>query len=99
MSSVLPEFSSHLALSSREKEIYDLILNFWPTSSIEIAEHFNEPIHSRELRRKVSTRYSYYLKKLIAKQLILSKRVGNALIVWPIVVEKYRVIHDILKEK
>ena len=95
----MPEVSSHLALSLREKEIYDLILNFWPTSSIEIAEHFNESILSREDRRKISTRYSYYLKKLISKQLILSKRVGNALIVWPIVAEKYRVIHDILKEK
>ncbi len=94
-----PENTVFSSLSRHEREIYDLILNYWPTSSIEIAEHFNENISSRENRRTVSTRYSYYLKKLVDKKLVLSKRVGNALIVWPFVVEKYRVIHDILREK
>jgi len=99
MSSVMPENTVFSSLSRHEIEIYDLILNYWPTSSIEIAEHFNENISSREHRKRVSTRYSYYLKKLVDRKLVLSKRVGHALIVWPFVVEKYRVIHDILREK
>ncbi len=99
MSSVMPENTVFSSLSRHEREIYDLILNYWPTSSIEIAEHFNENISSRGDRKRVSTRYCYYLKKLVEKKLVLSKRFGNAIVVWPVVVEKYRVIHDILREK
>lgn len=86
-------------LKGREQEIYALIMQQWPTSAIEIAEHFGEELDSRESRRKASTKYAYYLQKLIDKRLLLSKRVGNALVVWPIRAEKLRAIHAILESK
>ena len=76
----------------------ELVREHWPISALEIASHLNENISTREHKKKHSTNYTYYLKKLIHKRLVLSKRVGNALIVWPLEVEAYRAIHSILKE-
>jgi predicted transcriptional regulator len=56
-------------------------------------------LSSRELKKRASTKYAYYLQKLVEKQLVLSKRVGNALVVWPVHAEKYRTIHEILSER
>lgn len=81
----------------REAVILEIIKEYWPISALEIAEHMKENTKSREDKRKASTKYSYYLKRLIEKHLLLSKKAGNSLIVWPVEVEKYRTIHQILK--
>jgi len=86
-------------LSEVERKIFSLILEYWPTSALEIAEHFSENLGSREKRKQLSTKYSYYLQKLVEKKLVFSKRFGNALIVWPVEVEKYRAIHHILSRR
>lgn len=91
------DFASATGLSQMEREIFSLVLENWPTSALELAEHFDEDLSTRELRKKASTKYSYYLKKLVEKQLLLSKRVGNALVVWPVRAEKLRTIHNILE--
>ena len=93
--SAKPELLSDL--SQREREIYLFVLESWPSSAIEIAEHFKEAIESREEKKKASTKYSYYLKKLVNKHVLFSKRIGNALIVWPARAEKLRTIHAILE--
>ena len=99
--SVIPESMGFLAtprdtLSQKEQDIMEHVLDNWPTSALEIADHFNEVIETREQKKQLSTKYTYYLKKLVEKRLLLSKRVGNALIVWPLRVEKYRTVHNIL---
>ena len=81
-----------------EKEIFEIVLQNWPVSALEIAEHLSEEI-SQDSKKKLSTKYSYYLKKLVDKRLLLSKRVGNALIVWPVQAEKYRAIDHILRSE
>ncbi len=93
--SVLPDLTG---LSDLEREIFEFILGHWPTTALEIAENFNEDVSTREKKRRMSTKYAYYIKKLVQKQLILCKKAGNSLIVWPLLVEKYRTIHEILKE-
>lgn len=93
----MPDFVVSKGLSMREQEILEIVMQNWPISSLEIAEHFREDVSTREKKRQASTKYSYYLKKLVDKQLVLSKRVGNALVVWPLKVEKYRTIHNILQ--
>lgn len=93
--SAMPELS--LSLTAKEREIFNLVLENWPTSALEIAEHFGENISTREQKKQASTKYVYYLKKLVEKQLVLSKRFGNALIVWPVRAEKLRTIHKILE--
>lgn len=84
-------------LSQKERAVLEIVLQNWPVSALEIAEHLREAPSSREHKKKLSTKYSYYLKKLVDKKLVLSKRVGNALIVWPLRVEKYRTIENILQ--
>jgi predicted transcriptional regulator len=84
-------------LSEKERQIFEFVSENWPTTPIEIAEFFNEDTSTREQRKRLSTKYSYYIKKLVENKLILSKKAGNAIIVWPLLAEKYRVIHDILK--
>jgi hypothetical protein len=86
-------------LSDLEREMFEFVLENWPTTPLEIAESFNETINTREEKKRISTKYAYYLKKLVERKLIISKKAGNAIIVWPIIVEKYRVIHEILKSE
>ncbi|HLC79377.1 MAG TPA: hypothetical protein VJG83_03010 [archaeon] len=85
-------------LSEREGKVLQVVRERWPISAIEVAAQLNENISSRENKKKHSTNYTYYLKKLVRKRLILSKRIGNALIVWPLEVEAYRAIQKILQE-
>jgi hypothetical protein len=39
------------------------------------------------------------LKKLVEKKFLLSKKSGNTLIVWPLMAEKYRAIHEIITKQ
>lgn len=93
---VLPEI---LKLSEIEKRVYLTILEKWPTTAVEVAANLNENVSNRDSQKRASTKYTYYLKKLIERKLIISKKSGNTLIVWPLLVEKYRTIHDILKQQ
>ncbi|VVB74991.1 Uncharacterised protein [uncultured archaeon] len=90
----LPEL---LHLGEIEKKIYLFVLDTWPSTPLEIAEQFNEDVSDREKKKRASTKYSYYVRKLVEKKLLVSKKAGNGTIVWPLMVEKYRTIHAILK--
>ena len=92
--SALPDLTG---LSDFEREMFEFVLEKWPTTALEIAENFNEDLSDREKKKRISTKYAYYLKKLVEKRLILCKKAGNSLIVWPLVVEKYRVVHEIFR--
>ena len=92
--SVLTEISS---LNDFEREIYDFVLEFWPATALEVAEKFNENTATPDDKKRMNAKYNYYLKKIVDKGLLLSKKAGNTLIVWPVIVEKYRVVHEILK--
>ncbi len=92
--SVMPDL---LGITGLEKEIYLYVIDNWPTTPIEIALQRNEDISDRDKKRRASTKYAYYVKKLVGKKLLLSKKAGNSIIVWPVLAEKYRTIHNILK--
>ena len=89
----------NLFFDSFESKLFSLIKENWPVTSIELAELFNENLSSRETRKRAYSKYSYYLRKMISKKLLLSKKSGSTLIVWPLEVEKYRVIDSIISEK
>jgi|GEM_PF-901789 len=97
MKSKNPALPDLLDLGEIEKKIYLYAMENWPTTPLEIAEEFNEDISNREKKKRASTKYAYYLKKLVEKKLLFSKKAGNGIIVWPVLVEKYRTIHAILK--
>ncbi|MFH1664112.1 MAG: hypothetical protein ABH986_04880 [archaeon] len=89
----------NLFLGSFESKLFFLIKENWPVTSIELAELLDENLSSRETRKRAYSKYSYYLKKLVSKKLLFSKKSGNTLVVWPLEVEKYRVIDSIISEK
>jgi len=93
--SVLPEN----ALGEFELKLFSLIKDHWPVTSIELAELLNENLNSREERKRAYSKYSYYLNKMINSKLLLSKKSGKTLVVWPLEVEKYRVIESIILDK
>ncbi len=84
------------SLSELESAILLFVSNAWPASALHVAEHFHADLSSPEAIKRASAKFSYYLQKLVDKRLLLSKRIGNALVVWPLQVEKYRAIHQIL---
>ncbi len=84
------------ALEGLEKEIYALLKQRWPSHALEVAEFLNADLSTRDLRRKASGKYTYYLRKLVKKELVLTKKVGNAHIFWPLDIERWRTIIDIL---
>ena len=95
----MPEKQLPSVLSGTEERILSFVHENWPSSALEIAQHFNEDVSSIESKRRASSKYSYYLKKLVARRLLVSKRFGHSLVVWPLQAEKLRVVHDILREK
>ena len=92
----LPELKH--GMTDFERDIFRFVLESWPVSALDVAEHFGEIGVSRPEKKKLSTKYAYYLKKLVARQVLVSKRIGNALVVWPLQVEKLRTIHHILRD-
>ena len=96
---VMPEKAHSAALSPTEQQILSFVIEHWPSGALDIAMHFNDDVSSLEAKRRASSKYSYYLKKLVDKRLLISKRFGHALVVWPLQAEKLRVVHDILREK
>lgn len=81
------------SLSPFESHLVSIAHARWPTSSLEIAEFLGHPTHTREEKRTLSSRIAYHVKKLIEKKKLMSKRMGNALIVWPYDVECLRTAH------
>src|SRR3989338_2034822 len=83
-------------LEGIEKQVYELLKQRWPSHALEGAAYLNEDASPRDQRRKASSKYMYYPRKLVKKELVLSKKVGHASIFWPLSIEKWRTIIDIL---
>ena len=85
------------SMTHAEAQILHVVHTRWPTSSLEIAEFLGQSISSRDEKRLVSSRLAYHIKKLVSKRKLMSKRFGNALIVWPYEVETLRVMHEVMR--
>ncbi len=77
-------------LSPKEERILQIVHARWPTSSLEIAEFLGHALVTREEKKILSSRIAYHVKKLVGKKKLISKRFGNALVVWPYEVETLR---------
>lgn len=95
----MSELPEKVFLGKFESKLFSLIKEYWPVTSIELAELLHENLESREEKKRAYSRYSYYLNKMINSKLILSKKSGKTLIVWPLEAEKFRVIESIILSK
>lgn len=82
-----------------ESKVLAFVRSSWPVSPLHVAEHFHADLSSLESKKRASARFAYYLLKLVEKQLLLSKRSGHSLIVWPLEVEKFRAFHSLLEQE
>jgi len=80
-----------------EAKVLHVVHSRWPTSSLEIAEFLGHSISTREEKRLLSSRIVYHIKKLVERKKLMSKRFGNALVVWPYEVETLRVMQEMMK--
>ncbi len=86
-------------LGEFESKLFSLIKVHWPVTSIELAMLLNTDLDSRKARKRAYSKYSYYLNKMVSNKILLSKKSGKTLIVWPLEVEKYRIIHSIIENQ
>jgi len=80
-------------VSKSTAKVFEVIHSKWPINPLEVAEVLNDNGKVKTL----SAKYLYHFKKLNKTGLIRMKKVGNTYIAWPVEVEKFRVIHDLLK--
>jgi predicted transcriptional regulator len=70
--------------------------------------HDNWPIHVREVIKILNwdpmnisnvSKVRYHFKVLEENEKIRTKKIGSALVAWPMDMEKLRVIHELLREE
>jgi len=75
------------------------IENNWPVSVTEIAGHlgiFKKGMNERKRKAAVG-KIIYHVKKLKNEEKIRTKKIGQTVIIWPIDIEKLRVLHEMMK--
>jgi len=70
--------------------------------------HDNWPIHVREVIKLLNwdpyditnvSKIRYHFHQLKKEEKIRTKKIGRALVAWPVEMEKLRLIHELLKEE
>lgn len=81
----------------KDKKIRTLVLELierrWPTHIKELVYALGYEVNNHNIKK-----VAYHVKQLEVAEKIRTKRIGQALVVWPYDMEKLRVIHDLLKE-
>jgi predicted transcriptional regulator len=86
-------------MENLRNEIMVVIENNWPVSVTEIAEHlgiFKRGMNEKKRKAAVG-KVIYHVKKLKEEEKIITKKIGQTVIIWPIDIEKLRVLHEIMK--
>ncbi len=74
-------------------KILKLIEQNWPTHIRELVSDLGHEVNNLNIKK-----FAYHVKQLEKEEKIRTKRIGQALVVWPYDMEKLRVIHELLKE-
>ncbi len=80
-------------------EIMNIVEKEWPVSVTEIAEHlgiFKRGMNEKK-RKAAIGRIGYHVKKLKEQEKIRTKIIGQTVIIWPVDIEKLRVLHEMMK--
>ena len=82
-------------------EIMIVIEKEWPISVTGIAEHlgiFKRGMNEKK-RKAAIGKIIYHVKKLKDEEKIRTKIIGQTVIIWPVDIEKLRVLHEMLRLK
>lgn len=80
-------------------DVLDTITKNWPVHVTEIAEkmgYLNNDMDEAE-RKLAITHVKYHVDQLARNEKIRVKKIGKALVTWPIEIEKLRLIHEMLR--
>jgi predicted transcriptional regulator len=80
-------------------EIMIVIEKEWPVSITEIAERLGifKRGMSEKKRKAAIGKIIYHVKKLKEHEKIYTKKIGQTVIIWPVDIEKLRVLHEMMK--
>ncbi len=72
--------------------IYKIIEKKWPTYISEICDELKLSVNNKNIAK-----IKYHIKVLEKENKIRTKKIDRALVVWPISIEKLRVIRELVK--
>lgn len=79
------------------KKILEVIHAKWPVHVTEVAKELGMWSEDPKKQKVIIAKIKYHFDQLARDDLIKVKRIDRALVAWPIEVEKYRLIHELLK--
>ena len=79
----------------REK-IYSVIMDKWPTHVSEVARILEMFPEEDPENKSTIAKVKYHFDQLAREHKINVKKIDRALVAWPVEVEKYRTLHEIL---
>lgn len=74
------------------ENIYKIIEKKWPTYISEICDELKLSVNNKNIAK-----IKYHIKILEKENKIRTKKIDRALVVWPISIEKLRVIRELVK--
>ena len=78
-------------------KILEVIEREWPISVTQIAEILGLRYENERKRKAIIAKIVYHINKLKGEEKVRTKKIGQAVIVWPTDIEKLRVLHELLK--
>lgn len=74
------------------QKILELVEVNWPTHIKELVRNLDYEVDNDNIKK-----VSYHIKILEKQKRVKSKRIGQALIIWPMDIERLRFIHELIK--
>lgn len=81
------------------KKILEIIEEEWPISVTQIAldlGHYKKKMTEKK-RKAVVGKIVYHVRKLEKQEKVRTKKIGQAVVIWPHEIEKIRVVHEMLR--
>ncbi len=73
-------------------EIMEKVEKNWPTHIKELVKEMGFEVNNNNIKK-----ISYHIRQLEKEEKVKTKRIGQSLVIWPVEMEKLRVIHELLK--
>jgi DNA-binding Lrp family transcriptional regulator len=86
-------------MKTLDLEILKIIEENWPISVTEIAKKlgiFKKGMDEKKRKASIG-KISYHIKKLKDEEKIMTKKIGQTVIIWPTEIEKLRVLHEMMR--
>ena len=77
-------------------KIYEIIVDKWPTHVSEVARTLKLFPENDPESKSVIAKVKYHFDQLAREHKINVKKIDRALVAWPVEVEKYRTLHELL---